>query len=75
LRKEISGIGSGRQAILMANGIETACDIERSRVLRIRGFGPALVGNLLDWKHRMSAGFRFDPKEKIPASELIACTF
>jgi DNA-binding helix-hairpin-helix protein with protein kinase domain len=72
--KDISGIGSGRQVTLESHGIETAYDISEDRLLAIRGFGPVLVGNLIAWKQRMAAEFRFDPTKGIPETELAGLT-
>jgi DNA-binding helix-hairpin-helix protein with protein kinase domain len=72
--KEISGIGPTRLVLLESNGIETACDISEDAVMAIRRFGPVLMGKLLDWKHQMAAGFRFDSKAEVPRGELMALT-
>lgn len=47
---DISGIGSGRKATLQSYGIETAADIERSRLKVIPGFGSVLITRLLNWR-------------------------
>ncbi len=65
----IEKIGSGRQAVLASYGIETAYDIDRSRILRISGFGPALTASLVNWRRSVEATFRFDPSKEIPVSE------
>ena len=66
----IKGIGSGRVATLASYGIETAADIEAGRVFAIPGFGDKLTGELLVWRHQVSAGFRFDPTKGVPQSEI-----
>src|SRR5262249_47768684 len=72
--KEIEGVGPGRQVLLESNGIETAYDVNEDQVLAVRGFGPVLLGSLLDWKQRMASEFRFDPKKGVPEAELMVLT-
>jgi DNA-binding helix-hairpin-helix protein with protein kinase domain/Flp pilus assembly protein TadD len=57
----ISGIGLSRVVTLMSNGIETAADVERSRVLSIYGFGPTYAAKLLNWRAQLERKFRFNP--------------
>ena len=58
---QISGIGPGREAILLSYGIETAADVSPAAVLKIPGFGPTLAGVLLTWRRQVERGFVFDP--------------
>lgn len=65
----IDKIGPEREAVLASYGIETAYDVERNRILRISGFGPALTGSLVAWRRSIEAKFRFNPAQGIPPNE------
>jgi len=65
----IKGIGDGRKAVLLAHNIETAADIEENRILAIPGFGESLVSNLIDWRHKQEARFRFDPNRGVDPND------
>jgi len=56
----IANLGVGRRATLASFGIETAADVERGRILQLRGFGEALTNELLAWRRGLEAQFRFD---------------
>jgi DNA-binding helix-hairpin-helix protein with protein kinase domain len=56
----IPGIGPRRRQILSDRGINTAADIDESKILRIDGFGPVLTQALLEWKQGVLRSFRFD---------------
>ena len=58
--------------LLASYGIETAHDVEEERLLAIRGIGPVLAGNLLAWRRKMAAQFRYDPQAVVPETELRA---
>jgi len=62
---DIPNIGQSRKATLISWGIETAADIEKFRVMGIRGFGPDLANTLLSWQQRMAKGFKYDPTKAI----------
>lgn len=59
---KIVGIGTGRAAILLSYGIETAEDVTEPRILSIPGFGPELTRRLLEWRQQCERRFR--PKGK-----------
>ncbi len=71
----IPGIGPGRQQTLASYGIETAFDVTEDAIGAIKGFGPVLTGNLLEWKKQMTGQFRFDPQTGVPETELRALAF
>src|SRR5262249_2020297 len=50
----------------------TAYDVEAERVSAVRGMGPVLTGNLLAWKTRMLAQFKYDPRAAVPEEEVRA---
>ena len=62
-------IGPTRRQTLSFFGIETAFDVETIGATAIKGFGPTLIQNLLEWKQCMLAEFLFDPKAGIPEQE------
>jgi TonB family protein len=69
---KIQKIGSARKAVLRSFGIETAADIDRTRISRIQGFGPTLVSSLLGWQQDLVARFVFNPKAPIDSRNLSA---
>ncbi len=69
---DIPNIKAGRMQILASYGIETAYDVEEERIRGISGFGPALTRNLMEWKQRVLAGFRFDSRTGVPEADLRA---
>lgn len=60
-RANISGIGPAKTAMLISFGIETAADVNKSDVLRIRGFGDVMTGRLLEWRKKLESKFKYDP--------------
>lgn len=60
-RATISGIGPAKKAMLESFGIETAADVNRSAVMNVPGFGPALTKRLMDWRRSVELKFRFSP--------------
>ena len=69
---KIKGIGSARKITLKSFGIETAADVERSKILAISGFGPATADTLQDWRRRLEASFHFDPNRAIDPADVAA---
>jgi DNA-binding helix-hairpin-helix protein with protein kinase domain len=69
---KIKGIGTARKLTLKSFGIETAADVERSRILAINGFGPAKADSLQDWRRQLEASFRFDPNRAINPADVAA---
>jgi DNA-binding helix-hairpin-helix protein with protein kinase domain len=66
---DIDRIGPGRKALLASYGIETAADVEEERLLGVRGIGPVLAGNLLAWRRKMLAQFKYDPQAPVPEAD------
>jgi len=56
----IPTIGAGRKATLRSFGIETAADINRSRIMQVRGFKHALASALVTWRAGCESRFRFN---------------
>ncbi len=65
-------IGIGRRGSLAANGITTAADVARDRIMLIRGFKGGLAGNLLAWREDVLRRFRFDPATDVSPTETSA---
>ncbi len=76
-RADITGIGPSRAATLASFGIETAADIERYKILNLKGFGPSLCDALMGWRRQHESRFRFnaaapvDPREIRRVEDLI----
>ncbi|HEX3651623.1 MAG TPA: hypothetical protein VHU18_02230 [Rhizomicrobium sp.] len=69
-RADIPGVKSGRAALLASFGIETAYDVAEHRIAAVKGFGPVLTKQLLDWRRAKEATFRYNPNEPIDPGEL-----
>ena len=69
---KIKKIGSGRKAVLASFGIETAADVDRSKILAIQGFGPGLVAELMAWRQGLANKFVYNASEPINQSDLLA---
>jgi DNA-binding helix-hairpin-helix protein with protein kinase domain len=63
-------VGAGRKATLASYGVETAFEVEASRISGIPNFGETLTANLLAWRRQVESTFRFDPSKGIPQSDL-----
>ena len=59
-RANIRGVGTSRSIMLASYGIETAADIERSRIIQIPTFGEVLTSELIKWRQRHERNFRFN---------------
>lgn len=57
----ISGIGKERKEVLIMNGIRSALDVDRNKILRIHGFGNAIADDLMDWQSTCKRKFKFNP--------------
>jgi DNA-binding helix-hairpin-helix protein with protein kinase domain len=69
---KIKGIGDSRKVTLRSYGVDSAADVERSRIEGIPGFGPAMANALLRWRAMHEQRFRFDPSQPIDPSDLAA---
>ena len=69
---KIKKIGSARKAVLASFGIETAADVNQSKVLAIQGFGPGLVAELMAWRQGLANKFVYNASEPINQSDLLA---
>jgi DNA-binding helix-hairpin-helix protein with protein kinase domain len=69
-RAEIRGIGAGRTSMLASYGIETAADINKTKILQIPGFGEALTSELVEWRKKHERNFRFNPNEPVDRHEI-----
>lgn len=64
-KASIPGIGPALKRSLTSSSIYTAADLNAARVSRINGFGPQKTKDIIAWRNRLSAQFRFDPSKGI----------
>lgn len=64
------GVGDSRAATLVTCGVKSAADVNSARLYRIPGFGPALSGNLMAWRHRVESQFVLDPVKVLSSHEI-----
>jgi hypothetical protein len=67
----ISGIGPAKTAMLASHGIDTAGDVDQSRVMAVPGFGEALTRKLVLWRQTHERTFTFDASRAIAPSEIV----
>lgn len=67
---KIKGLGTARKLTLRSYGIETAFDVDSSRIERIYGFGPAKALALVAWRRSIESKFRFDPKRGVDPRDI-----
>lgn len=65
----IPGVGPARMAALQSFGIETAADVTRNRVMRVRGFGESLTRAVIDWKASCERRFTFNPATAVSPAD------
>ncbi|HSZ09072.1 MAG TPA: hypothetical protein VK794_11105 [Steroidobacteraceae bacterium] len=65
----ISGVGPNRKAALRSFGIETAADVDGSRIRQVKGFGEGLTKAMLDWKRSCESRFTFDPSKAVSTAD------
>jgi DNA-binding helix-hairpin-helix protein with protein kinase domain len=58
----IAGIGLSKKAMLTSYAIETAADVEYSKIDAVPGFGPFLTNKVVAWRRRLERDFIFDPR-------------
>lgn len=68
----IDGIGQGRIATLQSYSIETAADVDATKLMGISGFGRVLVSRLIDWKKTCENRFTFDSKKGVSQMDVAA---
>jgi DNA-binding helix-hairpin-helix protein with protein kinase domain len=68
----IPGVGPARKATLASFGIETAADIKVNTVMNIKGFGPKLTRELIDWRKSLERRFVFDPSKGVDPADITA---
>jgi DNA-binding helix-hairpin-helix protein with protein kinase domain len=66
----IKGIGRNRTIVLRSYGIETAADIQQSRIRQISGFGPVIAGSLVAWRTSIERRFVFNPNQSISPADI-----
>jgi DNA-binding helix-hairpin-helix protein with protein kinase domain len=68
----ISGVGPAKKAALLSFGIETAADVEWSRVHAVKGFGRVLTDAVVQWRKTCEQRFRFDPQRAVSQADIDA---
>jgi DNA-binding helix-hairpin-helix protein with protein kinase domain len=63
-------VGPKNKVILRTWGIEDASDVDARKIEAIKGFGPAKVKSLVEWRMSKERLFRFDPKKPIDPRDL-----
>jgi DNA-binding helix-hairpin-helix protein with protein kinase domain len=65
---KIKGVGSSRKIMLRSYGIETAADVQQTRIQHINGFGPVITGAIVAWRKSLERRFVFNPNQPIDPS-------
>jgi DNA-binding helix-hairpin-helix protein with protein kinase domain len=65
----ISGVGTARKAALRSFGIETAADVDSSRIRQVKGFGEGLTRSIMDWRRSCERKFVFDPNRAVSVAD------
>ncbi len=66
----IPKIGAGRKATLASFGVETAADVDPSKILEISGFGQSLTNELVQWRQALERKFKFDPARGVDPADI-----
>lgn len=66
----IRGVGDVRKSTLASFGIETAADVQWSKVINVPGFGEAYTREIVDWRKSIERMFIFNPDKAIDPSEI-----
>ena len=69
---KIKGVGSSRKIMLQSYGIETAADVQQSRIQQISGFGPVITGAIIAWRKSLERRFIFNPNQPIDPAAIAA---
>ena len=62
-RADLKGIGQAKLATLSSYGIDTAADLQQSRLQTVPGFGEALIGRLMQWRAKHETRFVYNASE------------
>lgn len=68
----IPGVGPTRKVILASFGIETAANVSWNSIIRIKGFGQKITGELIDWRKGLERRFIFDPSKGVDPADITA---
>jgi DNA-binding helix-hairpin-helix protein with protein kinase domain len=69
---KVPGIGRAKIAALLSFGIETAADLEASRIEAVPGFGPKTAAALLAFRRSCEAAFHFDDARTVAPAQVHA---
>lgn len=70
-KAKIKGVGVSGKLKLESYGVETAADVDQSRILQIPGFGPVTTDAILDWRRSVERKFRFDPRLGVDPKDVL----
>jgi DNA-binding helix-hairpin-helix protein with protein kinase domain len=68
----IPGLGSTRKVILASFGIETAADVTRDKIIKIKGFSESLIDEIVDWRKGLERRFMFDSSKGVDPADIAA---
>ena len=69
---DISGITPALKAALASFGIETAADIDETRVRSVQGFGPKRTAKMVAWRRSVASKFVYIPNQTVDPQKLRA---
>ena len=69
---KVPGVGRAKVATLLSFGIETAADIEQSRIEAVPGFGPKTAAALVAFRAACEASFQFDDARTVAPAQIAA---
>ncbi|NJO13233.1 MAG: hypothetical protein HC872_06950 [Gammaproteobacteria bacterium] len=65
----IANFGPAQVAALVSFGVETAAEVERGRLEKIRGSSALLIDQLLAWRWGLEGLFKFDARDAVAADQ------
>ena len=66
----VPGLGSAQKVSLASFGIETAADINRYNILRLKRLGDRIANDLLEWRTELEKQFVFDPAQGVAPADV-----
>jgi DNA-binding helix-hairpin-helix protein with protein kinase domain len=71
-KADINGVGPNLKKVLASYGVETANDITKKIQYNVPNFGPKRTSDLLAWRKKIEARFKFDPSKGLDPSDIAA---
>lgn len=66
----LPGIGPANRATLASFGIETAAEVEWTRIRRLKGFGDVKTRTLVDWSKGLERNFKFNAAQSVTQADI-----